>query len=523
MIPLSNVNWGPTDALVRDSRFSDKWTEPDEIRSCLSRDNWLISGEKGSGKSAIRRALTEIYGNRYIASPIVDFDDITFKALYEHLVQLANTTKLSKTTTLSHFWQYALIIELLVAAASTAPQRYSDLLELVPTARATISLNERLMRLLEEAWNKIDDFTGVRAVKKTNADVRKANLVASGGLTASLLQQLSTFPLGPEYEDLKRQFFSRIEENNDRIVLVLDGFDRLKNDGTRSDATRLIFATLVDAIKSIHSDKYLPETLELKAFIPHDRYLSLPLRDSDKVDTMHIAIRWTRRSLQEFLRKRLELTPKLGYGTFQTLWRQVVPENVTNSCYRIDEDSFDYIVRHSMFRPRQVQIHLEHLASQYPDKNIDPSMIPHSIAESSKKIAKYFIDEFRTDHPNLGRFVNSLHRRDNVMEYREFKIVVADAIKKFPSTDTELLLEDKVDILFAMGLFGIVNFVDPGSEIRDVYCPPTKESRRHFVDFFFKNPHPSISGTLQDSSLIAFHPVFVDFASLRPHPTLIIG
>lgn len=524
MIPLSNVDWGPTDALTRDKRFSDKWTEPTEIKNCLASKNWLISGEKGSGKSAIRRALTEIYGDRYFAAPIVDFNQITFKALYEHLVQLANTTKLSKTATLSHFWQYALIIEMLVAAAQKSPTKYSDILDLVPIERATIKLNQRLMCLLEEAWNKIDDFTGIKAGRKTRSTgKKKANLVVSSGLTANLLQQLSEFPLDSEFEKLKTTFFSRIEQNNDRIVLILDGFDRLKNDGTNSDATRLIFASLVDAVQVIHTENILPPTLEIKAFIPHDRYLALPLRDADKVDTMHVAIRWTRATLQELLKKRIEITPKLAQGNFNFLWRQIMPEHVTNSQYHLVEDTFDYIVRHTMFRPRQVQHHLEHLSSKFLDQNIDPTMVPNSIAESSKKIAKYFIEEFHTDHPSLGKFVNSLHKKDNIIEYRELKKIVADAIVKFHSGDTGLILEEKIDMLYAMGMLGVVNFVETGTEIGEVYCPPTRESKRHYVDFFFKNPHPSISGTLQDNSLVAFHPIFVDYASLRPHPTLIVG
>jgi hypothetical protein len=523
MIPLSYVKWGPTDALARDSQFSDKWTEPEDIKICLAGDKWLISGEKGSGKSAIRRALTEIYGARYLAAPVVDFNDITFKVLYEHLVALASTTKLSKTATLSHFWQYALIIELIVAAADKAPDRYVDLLAAIPTARAAVPLNERLVRLLEEAWNKIDDFTGMKARKKPNPKARRANLVASSGLTAKLLDQLSKFPLGHEHSELKLKFFNRIESNGDRLVLVLDGFDRLKNDGANSSATKLIFASLVDAVQTLRSDRNLPGSLELKVFIPHDRYLALPLRDSDKVDTMHAAIRWTRPSLKEFLKRRLDLTPKLAQvsaGNFNALWRQVIPEQITNNHYRIEEETFDYIVRHSMFRPRQVQIHLEHIGSQYPDRNIDPSMVPRAISESSKKIAKYFIDEFVSDHPSLGRFVSAFHRKDNVFEYRYFRSVIAD---KLGPKDVDLVLEDKVDTLYAMGMFGVVNFIEPGSEVGDVYCPPTKESRRHFVDFFFKNPHPSISGTLKDDSIIAFHPVFADYCNLRPHPSLIVG
>jgi hypothetical protein len=83
---------------------------------------------EGNGKSAIRRALVEIYGKQYLVAPVVDFNDISFRVLHEHLIELASTTKLSKTATLSHFWQYAMIVEMIAAAARRDPDRYADLL-----------------------------------------------------------------------------------------------------------------------------------------------------------------------------------------------------------------------------------------------------------------------------------------------------------------------------------------------------------------------------------------------------------
>jgi hypothetical protein len=164
-------------------------------------------------------------------------------------------------------------------------------------------------------------------------------------------------------------------------------------------------------------------------------------------------------------------------------------------------------------RPRQLQIHLEKIATDYPDQNIDPSMIPAAVAESSKRIAKFLVDEFRTDHQYLARFITSLHKKDNVMEYKIFRLLIEEGMRRYYTNGKPPQIEDTVDTLYAMGFFGVVNFVDHGRETPAGYYPPTRESRRHFVDFFFKNPHPSISGTLQDDSVVAFHPVLIDYAA----------
>ena len=321
MIPLSDVTWGPINATENDKLFSDKWIEPDDIKHCLDYDCWIVTGEKGSGKRAIQRAMREIYGDEYFVAPLVDFDKITFRVLYENLVQLSNTTQLSKTTTLSNYWQYCIIVELIRACVKQTPDLYGDLLDDSPiTRQGDIHISHRLMRLLEEAWNKIDDFTASRSIKKGR--VKKANMLASGGLSADLLHDLSTFPLGDDYENVKSDFFRRMQLNKHRVVLILDGFDTLITQGTRPSSIQLIFESLVDAILTIRSDENLPEMFNIKAFVPHDRYLNMSLRDSDKVGAMLTAIVWNKDSLKEFVRKRIETTTKLKSANFQNLWRQ---------------------------------------------------------------------------------------------------------------------------------------------------------------------------------------------------------
>jgi hypothetical protein len=411
-----------------------------------------------------------------------------------------------------------MIVELIKAASKAAPERYQSILDRLPTHKIELTLTGRLLELLQDAWNKIDDFTGGGKKRKQS----RANLLSSGGLSADLLSELGRYPLADDFVRIRNAFFRKLEKSKDRIVLILDGFDRLNTEGAPNAAIRLIFTSLIEAVQSIHVDRNLPPGLEIKAFIPHDRFLAITLRDADKVDAIHAAIRWNRGELQEFLRKRLELTPGLRSGPFHTQWRQVMPETISNAHYRLEEDSFDYILRHTMMRPRQLQVHLEHLASEHHDQIVDPSRVPKAVAESSKKVAWHFIMEFRTEHPHLDGFISSLKDADNVMEFSKFRKLIEDAIIRFHRGEA-ISVAAKVDAMYGMGFFGVLNFVENGTPLGDVYCPPTRESRRHYVDFFYKNPHPAISSTLRDESLVALHPIFVDYANLRAHPHLIIG
>jgi len=521
MIPLSDVTWGPINATERDAHFSDKWIEPTEIRNCLDHDCWIVTGEKGSGKSAIQRAMREIHSGDYYVTPLVDFDRVTFGVLYENLIHLSNTTQLSTSVTLSNYWQYSIVIELLRACVVKDPNTYGDLLTHVPAARHEgITLNNRLIRLVEEAWNRIDDFTDRQ---RRTPNLAQANVLASGGLSSDLLHDLSIFPLGPEYEKVKREFFRRVECNRHRVVLILDGFDTLITHDVKPSSIRLIFSSLVDAILSLRKTEDLPSNLGIKALIPHDRYMNIALRDSDKVGAMHTAIRWNIETLKSFVEKRIAVTAKLKAGSFQTLWRQVFPETVTNSLHKIEEDSFEYVVRHTMLRPRQLQIHLHNLARKHRGISIDPSMVPNSVAESCQVLATNFVGEYGLDHPHLERFILTFEQKDNIMQFKAFRDLVGAAVKRFHGPDHGIDVEDKLDVLYAMGFFGIVRFVEPGGLMREPYYPPTKESRRHYVDFFFRKPYRKVATRLADDALVALHPIFVDFANLRVDPLLIVG
>ena len=87
MISLNAVEWGPIDADKKDPKFVEKWIEPDNIRSLLDDKVWLITGEKGSGKTAICRAIKEKHGERLFSISEVNFDKVGFNAIYMNLVE----------------------------------------------------------------------------------------------------------------------------------------------------------------------------------------------------------------------------------------------------------------------------------------------------------------------------------------------------------------------------------------------------------------------------------------------------
>jgi hypothetical protein len=526
MMALSAVEWGPIDADKKDPKFVEKWIEPDNIRSLLDDKVWLITGEKGSGKTAICRAIREKHGEGLFSISEVNFDKVGFNAIYMNLVELATTTSVSRLATLSNFWQFAILSQLVQDCARKSPRLYGDLARATQEKSSAEGMPEKLLSLLENCWNFIDRVTG-RDPRQPGSNGLPANLVASQGLNATALTQLMSYPLDSEFIALKRRFFQRLAEQRHATVLLLDGFDLLRNDDIPRDGVRLIFESLIEAIRTINSDPDLPEQIAIKALVPHDRYLGLTLGDSDKVSSFHLPIRWSREPLRYFLQKRMQLCPGLQGDKFQLLWREVMPETVVDPHTHIEEDSFDYLLRHTMYRPRQLQLHLQRLAKSWPGQVIQPTMIPASVSESSKEIAKYFIDEYRADHPNLGKFIAALSRKDNIVEFKALRHIVADSLRRYavrrddPVSDRAV--EEKIDVLYAMGFFGIVKTPNGRDKARDRYFPPAKHGERRYVDFYYLNPQSHVGESLADADLVAFHPVIAEMAEMQPVQDLLVG
>lgn len=503
MVALSKIEWGPDDALTRDKAFSKKWVEPPEISVCLDDSNWIVSGEKGSGKSAIRRALTDIYSSNYDIVSVVNFDGMAFQAIYNNIISISKTLQADRTAVMSQYWQFALVIEIAEECAKKFPHDYADVIvsarNLDNTKEGgfdnnkddnpndTKAVSRRLSRHIEKMWSLIDTFTGAHIPQMQSRGTRSVGLLETRGLTSDELHDFTSYPVTGKFIALKELLFERIDKNKHKLMLVMDGLDQLDTRDIDANSLRLIFSSLVNAALSIRKDALLPSSLFMKMIIPHDQYVCINLRDVDKVDSMHASIIWNKPSLAEFVTRRIGVSTASQNITFNNAWRLIMPDSVINKFHGVSEDSFDYILRHTMYRPRHIQLHLHNIAKRYPNISIESNMLAGPVSETSKKIAVSFFKEYRTDHPKLEKFIQMFDRRDNIMEYKTFVEVLNTARQRFKSDElSRNSVEDEIDNLYMIGCFGVVRFVESGELVGDRYLPPTRETKRHYVDFFTK-------------------------------------
>lgn len=518
MSKLAEIDWGPNNADDQDVFFREKWLETDNNVTALKDSIWIVSGEKGSGKSAIKRAINEIYHDKYDAICEIKYDDVSFKLLSDEIKDIS-TINIARTDVLSNFWQYTMVTHLAKEMSEKFPNQYLYIFQKFQKLESGVSeiAGQQPAALADGMWRKFDEVT---AANKNS----KIGYLTDHNLTAKAYHDLKSYPLDKNFIALKKEFFQLLTLNSHRTVIIFDELDKLNtNQLVTNEGLTIVFTGLIAAIQAFKKDKLLPPKFLVKALLPHDRLIAVGLRDSDKNTSYKLALKWSETRLQEFLQKRMTLSDSISDGGFVYMWNQILPPTIKNEFYNLDENSFQYILRHTLWRPRHLQIHLLELAKISAASDLTTDLIVDSIAESSKQIGDFFCQEFSTDHPHLEKFIKSLKGESNIIDFKKFKTIISNALKTYPQTKPDILVEDKINELYAMGFFGVLKFVEPYKKGLAPYMPPSKTANRHYVEFYYKKIDNSITSSLKDESLIAFHPIFVDFADLKPNADYIVG
>lgn len=527
MVCLNEIDWGPTDADAPDRLFTEKFVEPIEVKQLLHPKYCIVTGEKGSGKTALRQALLQKYKGNYSGIVDMDFNALEYPAIVLNLNQLAQVTNIPRLSMLTHYWQYVLLVqcmkEFLLRVDDGTHLDYSlvrNYLEKNHLIEA--SYLRMFLNLITKCWSFVDSYTRP-SEHKGFPDMP----FLPSNLAPEVVDQIKDFPmLNPEFVTACSSFDKCLKAHKQHYLIILDGFDRFENrEAIRSDVN-LIFESLVEAVYALSISPTWSTQLEIKALIPHDRFLNIRLRDSDKFGERQRSIKWTYVGLQEMLARRARLHSKLSQiSEFDKIWRELLPERIENPYYHIEEYSYDYLLRHTMHRPRQLQMHLQMLGEHYQDQVIEPHMLARIVKQSCRKIAKYYIDEYYIDHPRLDMFIARFHDKFNILAFQEFRSIVEDAISRYSIQGWTV--EAKIDTLYEMGFFGVLHEIAEHHLLNDDECrylPPRKAGIKPYrVMFYYKNPRSRIVNRLNDRSRIAIHPMFFDYADMKPDPDLIVG
>lgn len=519
-----NINWGPIDAKdENDKPFLEKFVKCKSYKEILDSYKPLISGEKGAGKSAFKRHLVATHKENDDVVTEINFDDIEYASIIENLNYLIEYTNVKSLSILSYYWQFVIFIYAMKTAMNVEKTHLTQektLIQeyLIESGFSEMGIVSMMTFLTYNAIKKIEQVTNPMDTK----DFERLGLPST--LNAQVYESIKKYPLfDPKFLRAKTAFFKYINDGDRKIIITIDDFDEIKAKSTDDRLSiQSIFDSLISAIYKISLTNELRDSFRVYCFIPHDRLIEADLRDYDKIEYKHEAIVWDYNGIKELLDRRIFVST--DGKTFKNTWTSLFPTLIPNECYNVQEDSFEFLLRHTQYRPRQILRTLEALEQEARYENFDEKKFKQIVHRLAKKNVDAFIKEYSIDHPNLKSFFHRFKNFPNICEYTSFRQKVEKIISDLGS---HVPLDDKIDQLYNMGFFGTLKELKR-HEVQEIeetaYVPPTKyRGEKYLCKFYYHYADESISGALQGEDIIVIHPMFFDYCEQIHHSTAIVG
>jgi hypothetical protein len=540
------IEWGNVEAMS-DRYLPEYFVNTPNVQESCRDDTWIISGEKGSGKTALKRVFAEEsfgYSTKFHKVINIDFQVARLTTIEPLLDNIIKSTGATSLDLLINYWEFILITETAKhihkhdtplrlpshpndAVASLILQYFHNL--------SKSSIIDGFQSIAEFAWTFFEEKKATPNLGVQPSSVGNENF-------KSARKNIMEFPLDQDaFISIQDQIIDVIKKAGKPVLLVLDGFDGVINaKQAASPHIQTIFIGLVEAVLTIKRDPELSKCLKIKALIPYDRYLALnpptckdPIRDMDKIRSLNHSIHWTKADLKDFVAKRISVSLNTYFSTEDALCR-ILPKHIINETYGLAENTFDYVLRHTLWRPRHVQEHFLamtkalRLASVDKAGVIEEHHVRGCISAQSIEMVKCFIEEYAIDHPNIGDFIDKFKGISNVMPFKKFALIVENFIHDFGQDDKWQVLQ-KIDCLYKMGFFGYLRKLLPKKSFvslnDNVYLPPqTLNKHQIYWDFYYRsNIFVPVVREPQSDSTVGIHPIFFDYCGMVAHKKFIVG
>jgi hypothetical protein len=490
-------------------------------------EHQIILGRKGVGKTALQLEFERNYNSKYKFFLPIDAESIRFQKLidnYQTLKEEAGSA-LEFRKSITNIWEHAIMSSCMLQVVGKINTLVGPGAVIHAYLRREELLKKRIYDLLIDMLERLLQLL----------------MGKSGKTTGELIRLVDDFPLdNTEYKDA----CSALQEVLGKSGGVLVTFDRIdryfetvpqpyKRDEFERVALRHFLVGLVQAVYNISTAGF-SEKIQFKVFLPEDKYGAIRSRDLDKIKEFIFRIQWTPDELKEVIARRishsLNLRNKDGSLCIskEETWDRIFPRNVANQGVSgIPEDTADYLIRHTHFRPRDLQYHcakvrelaLSRVGSSASEV-ISESLVRNAVKEVTPDIVDNVFLEFEYEHPFLRELLDEFREIPNIISYTERFFPMVDRFRRkhnIGSSSDELIAS-----LYRIGFVGGVRSRESGDEARFAGDPPpTRKVKGRTYSFYFGYIHPHFD--IRHCESVALHSAFNEFLNLEINREIIVG
>lgn len=521
----------------------------------------LLIGRKGAGKTALLVGYRHENRVDYLAEADIDIiaDEFPLEPLfhffYKEIVRKINgrQQKEAQDTDLAQFLDptkvatYAWKQSLVAAAVCMAAEKilHSDIVQ---------TLSEEEQKSLGEAHSTVLGLIGAGNGKRpgaTGGELLSGLLVfffgnftelfeamlndtAAGfaGLIAKISTKLAIMAKTNTSEALRKpvqQIKHILERHGKKVLLTLDRFDDFYDEFQyRQDSGNLLYEKrtflasllkgLVIAARDLQRDAPNFSWMHMILTIPMDKFLELQLRERADLESNHVVrLEWSPKELYEMVNRRIASALELPEREVANAWKVLFPFDVANARVKeVKEDSFLYIVRHSLWNPREIQMYLKAIFAEMDRKSADEELIRRVVRQETENIIRReFIGQFIGEFHGLQKVLNKLNNvaLRTVMFYEELcdKLGGLELFEDCRTPDQIMLR------LFHMGVIGIrMNARQGAGNLPAI----TQQKREVAYRFCFNSDE---NDPFSPGCEVCFHPMFFEYLNLRHEEPYVVN
>ena len=438
---LARLELGASSAENEMFELSQYFLETDEYRRTLRGELQIVTGRKGSGKTAlfaqVRNRLREDSQIVVLDLKPEGFQLLKFKELVLDLLQEG-----TKEHTITAFWEYLLLLEIchkLLEKDRELHLRNHQIYEMYQVISkayqedAVIAEGDFAERMMELTQRIADDFR--YALRSGDSKYR----LSSTEITELLYKH--------DVAKLRKDLILYLT-NNKGLWILFDNIDKGWPAHGVSHDDLITVRCLLDAMRKLERDMQKRE-IQCRGiiFIRNDVYELLIEATSDRGKTARVAIDWSDPELlRELLRCRFVSGDIPEQLTFEQIWPQVCVSHIEG------EETSQYIIDRCLMRPRCLIDLLHYCRSRAV--NLGHTMIEvDDIREGEEAYSTDLVTNFglemRDIYPEAGDVLYELIEMPATMRYSQIRELVAKV------TAEDAKIDGIVEMLLWYGVLGL--------------------------------------------------------------------
>lgn len=433
-----------------------------------------------------------------------------------------------------------------------------NLLKIVSYERVIIDHGNSESKQQLKALHDLEEFRNTRSEKLADValGILASALTQGGGDAQQFAGRFLRIIEDPEgkFNKVERSAIKLLQSDiGMKYCVVFDGFDHIPLEN-KTAAIKFVTELTYSMITFGYKYNFLRERINkvpnvcLKIFLPEDFAITAEIRDNIKYMNRSEVLKWKTTDLKKFITVRTyEILKKYKKGlkldfaqkNMDHIWKMMFGDVIENQHYKIkgirsqedtfiQEDTFRYILRHTLYRARDLQIIGEQIIKHADEINgfeneqefatflpVHPESIRTGVNRGSRELVKRLFDEFAL--MDLAGMVNQFKTSSNIFDYEYLR----DKVEGYSGINNQPI-DKKIQLLYKVGLIG--KFFRGDNLNRDNRI---KEETRHYgecrkvIDSFPLEYYMSVFSfagnfkeTISKGDMLVIAPMFNDYLNM---------